>query len=60
MILHGTRFSDSIMALIYLTIFTHVLSFSVAIALAQDFNFNLLDNKGNSSFDLSFFVLKQR
>jgi len=35
------------------------LSFGVLGALAQDFNFNLSDNKGNSSFDLSFFCLSK-
>jgi hypothetical protein len=45
--------------LIYLTIFTLLLSFGVLGALAQDFNFNLSDNKGNSSFDLSFFCLSK-
>ena len=47
------------MAVIYLTIFTLVLSFGVASALAQDFNFNLSNIKGNSSFNLSFFCLSK-
>ena len=41
------------MALIYLTIFTLVLSLGVPSVLAQDFNFNLSDIKGNSSFEMS-------
>ena len=57
--LHGTRFSDSIMALIYLTIFTHVLSFGVPSTLAQDFNFNLSDLKVILVSTLAFLCLSK-